>query len=48
MKIERRLRRGWPWAPLALFLVVPMALPEGFYLDLLIPAFLYVLLFTYK
>src|SRR5438046_1079098 len=41
VKIERRLRRGWPWAALALFLVVPLALPEGFYLDLPMFTFMY-------
>src|SRR5438094_7863597 len=41
MRIDERLRRSWPWAALALFLVVPLALPEGFYLDLLMFTFMY-------
>ena len=36
-----RLRRSWPWAALGLFLVIPIVLPEGFYLDLLMFTFMY-------
>ena len=47
MRLEPRLgqgwplRRGWPWAGLVLLLLVPMVLPEGFYLDLLMFTFMY-------
>jgi branched-chain amino acid transport system permease protein len=41
VRIERRLRRSWPWAALALFLVIPLAITEGFYLDLLMFTFMY-------
>ncbi len=41
MRIQRRLRQGWPWVALVVFLVVPFVLPEGFYLDLLMFTFMY-------
>ena len=41
MRIDRRWRRGWPWAGLVLFLLVPLVQPEGFYLDLLMFTFMY-------
>ena len=46
MRSERRLRRAWPWAALALFLVVPLAIPEGFYLDLLMFTFMLIEIIT--
>ena len=41
MRIQQRLRHSWPWAALALFLVIPLAITEGFYLDLLMFTFMY-------
>src|SRR5439155_11110617 len=47
VRLERRLgqgwplRGGWPWAGLVLLLLVPLVLPEGFYLDLLMFTFMY-------